>query len=395
MQTPERFNGFACASRRRYWLVALVVALSVTPLFSHAATTSSNPLQYIPEIVIPNFAESGSTTVSGLTIGNYIRAVFIFFIWIVGILATVMITYGGIRWVAAAGNAGRINDARATINNALIGLVLALSSYALLYIINPDLTRFNSINPQDVFKQTLNLQTEVIQLAGEIPTCNGVGAVVGSPTTVCTSAGQCSETLNSWVINAAREFSTDPVLIKAIIMQESPKVTSAQAAANPAMHAGDPISGPGRVPERSGSTRLTSSYGLGQWTAATLLTIFPNITKDRTVPGVCNHTVAELRQPSGSLIPECAQWLEDHLQDQVRMVAYRLSAVRASACVGKSNTSAVLGYHLGDGDANNYCRGTTLQGTTAADLAVYIQQVSQKYEKICSASRQLFNPQGT
>lgn len=109
-----------------------------------SATKKADPITFTPEIKIPGLFD-GTWDISGSSIAEYVRVIFIMFIWIVGAVATVMVVYGGIKWVAAAGNPGQINDARDVINSAVIGVIIALSSIVLLNLINPDLITFKSI----------------------------------------------------------------------------------------------------------------------------------------------------------------------------------------------------------------------------------------------------------
>lgn len=70
----------------------------------------------------------------------YLNNLYKFGIAISAILAFVMISYASfIIMVSGAGNAGKIGDAKTKITDAIIGLILALGSYLLLFIINPDL----------------------------------------------------------------------------------------------------------------------------------------------------------------------------------------------------------------------------------------------------------------
>ncbi len=77
----------------------------------------------------------------GNELSTYLRAFYVYFVWIVGILATVMIMFAGIRWITAAGNTSQIQNAKTTMNGAVIGLVLTLTSYVILQAINPELVR--------------------------------------------------------------------------------------------------------------------------------------------------------------------------------------------------------------------------------------------------------------
>lgn len=70
-------------------------------------------------------------------LSQYIANLYEYFVGIVGILASVMILYGGIRWILAAGNQSTIQSAKNIIFSAIIGVVIAFSSYLLLYLLNP------------------------------------------------------------------------------------------------------------------------------------------------------------------------------------------------------------------------------------------------------------------
>lgn len=78
-------------------------------------------------------------------LADYIQALYLFFIPACGVLAAVMIFFGGYRWITAAGNATRISEAKETVLSAVFGLVLALTSYVLLNTINPNITALKSL----------------------------------------------------------------------------------------------------------------------------------------------------------------------------------------------------------------------------------------------------------
>lgn len=107
------------------------------------AQAPPSPVVFDPEIEIPFF--SGGV-VSGTTFAQYLRAIFIGFIWSVGVLAVVMVIFGGVKWVAAAGNPARINVAKDVVFNAIIGLVIALTSVVLLSLLDPNLANFRGLS---------------------------------------------------------------------------------------------------------------------------------------------------------------------------------------------------------------------------------------------------------
>jgi hypothetical protein len=81
----------------------------------------------------------GTSEVLGLP--DYIMKIYVWAIRAIGALAVVVIMIAGFMWLTAAGNERTISDARARINAAITGLILASFSYTFLYIINPDLVR--------------------------------------------------------------------------------------------------------------------------------------------------------------------------------------------------------------------------------------------------------------
>ncbi len=88
------------------------------------------PVQGITRLSVPNFP-------------TYIRYLFIFSLSIITFLALAQMIIGGIIYILAAGNVAKIEDAKDTIKQALLGLGLILASYLLLRTINPDLVRLN------------------------------------------------------------------------------------------------------------------------------------------------------------------------------------------------------------------------------------------------------------
>ena len=53
-------------------------------------------------------------------------------LFIVGILAIIVLIYGGIRYVLSGGDAGKVKDAKNTILYAIVGLVIAILGYAVV-----------------------------------------------------------------------------------------------------------------------------------------------------------------------------------------------------------------------------------------------------------------------
>lgn len=125
-----------------------LMAIWSGPSFALAETATFTPVQYTPQIPIPGKADGkyNFSLKSGITLdpstaplAEYIRWVYKFLIGIVGILATVMLMYGGLRWIMGAADSGSINEAKSTITSSLVGLTLAVTSYLILATVNPAL----------------------------------------------------------------------------------------------------------------------------------------------------------------------------------------------------------------------------------------------------------------
>ena len=108
-------------------------------------------------------------------IAEYIKNIYNYAISIVGIVATIMLMFGGFTWLTAGGSGEKVGKARDIIFGALTGLVLALTSYTILTLINPDLVNFKiqSINTPIIKKVTTTALSEgEACTSGEPPFCD-------------------------------------------------------------------------------------------------------------------------------------------------------------------------------------------------------------------------------
>ncbi len=71
-------------------------------------------------------------------------------IGIVGILAVIAFMIGGIIWLTSAGNTSRVKEAKEIMGGALLGMLLLFSSYAILNLVNPNLTELKSITVKTI-----------------------------------------------------------------------------------------------------------------------------------------------------------------------------------------------------------------------------------------------------
>jgi len=78
-------------------------------------------------------------------IGEYITGVYQFLIGFSITIAIIMLMVGGVQYMLGGGVPAQIQKAKGRMKNAVIGLILLLSTYLILYTTNPDLTIFDPI----------------------------------------------------------------------------------------------------------------------------------------------------------------------------------------------------------------------------------------------------------
>lgn len=117
--------------------------------------TESKPVDFVPQVTIPGSIDVGGKTftinqgqgitVDGSLLSKYIALLFNWLIGAIGVVTVAYLAFGGMQWLAAAGNASGINKAKETIRDSLIGMLLVAGSYTMLYVINPNLVGFKTL----------------------------------------------------------------------------------------------------------------------------------------------------------------------------------------------------------------------------------------------------------
>ncbi|NIP33097.1 hypothetical protein GWN26_13880 [Candidatus Saccharibacteria bacterium] len=133
--------------------------------------------QLQPRLQVPDFdirfsdiqvtEEGGVKYIDVPWLAQYIAAVYQYMVGVAVILAIVMIMYGGFRWIVAGGDAGKIGEAKKTIVQAVIGLAIALGSYTILSIINPNLVMFSSFRLALIDRQEYKFDSASFGLADD------------------------------------------------------------------------------------------------------------------------------------------------------------------------------------------------------------------------------------
>jgi hypothetical protein len=134
----------------RLAMAALVITFAM-PVISLAflALMPSPAHAFSLEVPIGNFGTNITFDQSTRPIADYVKAIYNYAIGAVGILAAVVLMIGGVMWITAGGDSGKISEARNMIFASLTGLVLALTSYLILSQISPALVnlKITAIKP--------------------------------------------------------------------------------------------------------------------------------------------------------------------------------------------------------------------------------------------------------
>lgn len=118
----------------------------------------------VTKINIPGltYSEPKITVEDGVTyqhlpyLGDYISAVYKYLVLALSIVTVVVIIVSGLGWITSGGNSAQIEAAKERIGKAIIGLLITIGSYTILYVINPELVAFKSLKVQYVDTEPLN-----------------------------------------------------------------------------------------------------------------------------------------------------------------------------------------------------------------------------------------------
>lgn len=170
-------------------LFILLLVVSCWSLVGTSYALAQQPTEYNLLAPIPLDGPGNNPTETATT-ATYLPGLFRLLIGIAGGLAVIKIIWGGIRYMSTDAF-GEKSEAKGTIENALWGLLLAMSAWLIVYTINPELVKFD-----------LNIPTTPIE---EVPIITpGGGMPVTSPSnTVGLTQAQALSQFKSAGINLA------------------------------------------------------------------------------------------------------------------------------------------------------------------------------------------------
>ena len=123
----------------------------------------------------------------------YMAAFYKFFVAALVVIAVVMVMWGGFKRIMAAGSPERVKSANETIIGAITGVVIALISYSLLSLVNPNLVKNFGLNIEKIKPESYGDKCPLDTNYG----CGEIGVVDGKACIgmVCTAGkGGCYKT---------------------------------------------------------------------------------------------------------------------------------------------------------------------------------------------------------
>lgn len=183
--------------RRYFGIIGLIaVVLVLSGGFVSAQTTSTaTPSSTTPSFTIsyPDFANPNVTQDPA----SFVQNLYTYALGISGVLAVIMIVYGGVKYVVSAGNASALSDALDIIKNAVWGIVLLAGAYLILNTINPEITALKNPVLDPIPDVVDEVDDVVVDLPGDISDeeiqalAQKAQALIASPTIVFSASATC------------------------------------------------------------------------------------------------------------------------------------------------------------------------------------------------------------
>lgn len=83
----------------------------------------------------PTVVEAGTPGDSGVKIADLISNVFGFLTIVAGLAFLIYFSMGGLTWITAGGDKGKIDEAKSRMTGGAIGMVIIVSAYAIAWIV--------------------------------------------------------------------------------------------------------------------------------------------------------------------------------------------------------------------------------------------------------------------
>ncbi|MEO5690742.1 MAG: pilin [Candidatus Saccharimonadales bacterium] len=107
-----------------------VFTMLLVPMVATTTVGAQTPKEQLCKGI--NNSKSGTCATTGTDFGGFIKNIVNILLYIIGAIAVLMIIIGGLRYVISGGDSSQTKGAKDTVLYAVIGLVIAVMSYAIV-----------------------------------------------------------------------------------------------------------------------------------------------------------------------------------------------------------------------------------------------------------------------
>ncbi len=130
--------------KKKFFIVLIILSLTATFTALTPAYGADGDCNFTSASgILEGKSVFKSPDCSAADLARFINDLNTFFYRLAIVLAVLMITIGGLQWLMAIGNSGKISNAKDTIQQAVIGLILALTAILLFNQIDTSFTNLN------------------------------------------------------------------------------------------------------------------------------------------------------------------------------------------------------------------------------------------------------------
>lgn len=118
--------------------IAVLVCLMAVfvPAMSSAAVGDDSVYCEISEnVYVPCLFEGENTLAGSKTFGGLVGLILNILVLVVGSISVLFLIIGGFRYLTAAGNEETAEQAKGTMKHAIVGLIIVIMSFAVIYIV--------------------------------------------------------------------------------------------------------------------------------------------------------------------------------------------------------------------------------------------------------------------
>ncbi|MFA6295909.1 MAG: GDSL-type esterase/lipase family protein [Patescibacteria group bacterium] len=335
----------------------------------------------------PTFEPNPSSLVSGSTACEIWKNAFNLGISFIGVAALAGVIWGGFGYITSYGNQEKIKSAKETIWGSVGGMFIGLFAYVLFSLVNPYVLQCKIDAP---FKLSISGAT------GQNPSGTGTqGQGQGQGGTLLSGSasdlGKCAKTYDTnnksnrytqIVENAARTYNVDPFFLESTLDHESSFDNGAVNKNSGTLSMGQFMPG-------------TFDAAASEWSKSTGKSVEQSCLNEISSGPVDPNAgyCSKKRNPNCpayiSYSPRCKQWVKDHSNEMVEIVAVHLKQLLRN--IPTDNYACVAaGYFSGAGGGRTWCKDPNMPGWKEEDRAEvnkYVNKAATLYNKACQRGK--------